>query len=119
MKRTPGYYNKLKARKREEASNEIKELFLKAEKAFKTSPAMADRQVKKARRLAMKHKLRMPRELKRRYCKHCYRFLVPSVNSRVRLVNRKVVYYCLGCRKYMRFPYIREQKEKRARRKQA
>ena len=85
------------------AKTEIIELFGKAEQIFKKSPAMADRYIVKARRLAMKHKLAIPRELKRRFCKHCYCYLVPGVNCRVRTQKSRVIYYCLNCKKFMRF----------------
>lgn len=108
-------YVKLKQAKKTEARKAIAELFLKAKEAFPKSIRMADRSVRKARRLAMKHKIRLPSDLKRQFCKHCYSFLSPGNNCRVRLVNQKVVYYCLSCRKYTRMPYARERKaEKRA-----
>ena len=86
----------------------IREFFGKAKLAFKKEPKKANDCVRKARKLAMKYKLRLPRDLKRSFCSHCYSFLVPSVNCRVRLQKKRVIYYCLNCRKYMRFPYVRE-----------
>jgi len=85
------------------AKVEILELFKEAKEVFKKSRASADKCVAKARRLSMKYKLRIPRELKRRFCKHCYGFLVPGVNCRVRTQKGRVIYYCLNCKKFMRF----------------
>ncbi|MBI2142007.1 ribonuclease P [Candidatus Woesearchaeota archaeon] len=105
-------YKKLKKGK-SQAIKAVKELFLQAHDAFRQSPELADKYVRLARKIAMKSRARIPRELKRRHCRHCHRFLVPSSNCRVRLSGGKVVYYCLSCKHYMRFPYTREKKAKR------
>ncbi len=106
------YFLKLKKKKKDQAEQQITGMFKKAEQVFSKSPKMADRNVRKARRLAMKHKIKMPKSLKMKFCKHCNSYLVPSVNCRIRLSSGKVVYYCLNCKKYMRFPYTKEKKEK-------
>ena len=62
--------------------------------------------VRKARRLAMKVNTPIPKELKRKYCKHCYNYF-SSGNYRVRTRNRMVVYYCLNCKKYSKFIMIK------------
>ena len=95
------------------ALERIKTLFAEADKAGKKEIKLANRYVHLARKISMKVKARIPSELKRRFCKHCYSYLIPSVNVRVRTQRGKVVYYCLNCKKYMRFPYIKEQKERR------
>ena len=86
----------------------IKQLFNEAKTAFKKEPKKANDYVRKARNLAMKHKIKLPSALKRRFCKHCYYYLVPGVNCRIRTHSGKVVYYCLSCKRYMRFPYTRK-----------
>lgn len=96
------------------AREKIAEYFSKADEIFNEDKVWANRYVAKARRLAMKQRIRIVRELKRRFCKHCYSFLKPSVNCRIRTHEGKVVYYCLECKKFMRFPYIKEQKAKRS-----
>jgi len=105
-------YSKKSGKQRELVLERISILFKEAKEAFKKDPKLSNRYVKLARELAMKYKIRMPREFKRRYCKHCYSYLVPSVNVRVRTRDGKVVYYCLNCKKYMRFPYLKEKKAK-------
>jgi ribonuclease P protein subunit RPR2 len=87
------------------ARERILELFEEAEKVFKKHPERADRYVELARKIAMKYKIRLQKELKKRFCKHCYKYLMPGANCRVRLNKEKVVYYCFHCKKYMRFPY--------------
>lgn len=92
------------------AKERIKELFKQAEKIFDEEPKLADRYVQLARKISMKYKTRIPSELKKRFCKHCYCYLVPGKNCRVRTHEGKVVYYCLSCKKYMRFPYKKAKK---------
>ena len=87
------------------AQERIQELFEQAHKKFKEDPSLSNRYVQLARRIAMRYKVRIPPELKRRFCKHCHTYLVPSKNVRVRTHEGKVVYYCLTCKKFMRFPY--------------
>jgi|TARA_Y100000310_G_scaffold302635_1_gene340177 ribonuclease P protein subunit RPR2 len=86
------------------AEKRIKILFKEAGKIFKKDPKLADRYIKLARKIAMKIKVRIPRELKRKFCKHCYRFLKQGVTCRVRTKDKKVIYFCMNCEKYMRFP---------------
>ena len=105
-------YQRKSKKQRELVLERIKILFREAKTAFKKDPKLSNRYVKLARELAMKYKVRIPPALKRRFCKHCYSYLVPSVNLRVRTRNGKVVYYCLNCKKYMRFPYLREKSQK-------
>ena len=83
----------------------IQVLFKQAKEMFKEDPKLSDRYVYLARKIAMKYKVKIPSRLKRKFCKHCYKFLVPSSNCRVRAQRGKVVYYCLSCKKFTRFPY--------------
>jgi len=94
-----------KQKQKQIAAERIKVLFEEAKKAFRKDSKLSDRYVHLARKIAMKYKVKVPRELKRKFCKHCYCYLVPGSNCRVRLQGKKVVYYCLKCKKFMRFPY--------------
>lgn len=98
---------------RQEVLDKVSSLFKQAELIAKENPELANRYVKLAREMSMKVKVRIPTELKRRFCKHCHVYFIPGANYRVRTQRGKVVYYCFNCKKYMRFPYIREQKAKR------
>ncbi len=92
------------------AIKEINNLFEKASKS--KTQELATIKIKKARKLAMKFNIRLRRELKRKFCKHCYNYFKHGINVRVRL-NRKlktVTYYCLKCKKFTRFPYLKESK---------
>ena len=110
MAKSSEFYSKQKEKAKEKANLEIARLFSVAREAFSKSKIVANRLVRKARKLAMKNKIRMPRKFKRMYCKHCYYFLVPSVNLRVRTSGNKVIYYCMECKKFSRFPYVKEKK---------
>jgi len=92
-------YRKLKHDNARIALERIKQLFAEAEK----NKEMADRYVAIARKIAMKHKVRIPKELKRRFCKHCYCYLT-SENSRVRAKDGKIVISCFKCKKFTRIP---------------
>ena len=85
------------------ASEKIKTLFDEAKIQFNENPSLSDRYVKLARKIAMKVNLRIPKEYKRRFCRHCYSYLVPNKNCRVRVHKSRVIYYCLKCKKFMRF----------------
>lgn len=87
------------------AKERIDILFREASSMFRKDSRLSNRYVELARKIAMKYKVKIPPALKRRFCKHCHSYLVPSKNCRVRLTKHKVVYYCLNCKHYMRLPY--------------
>lgn len=88
---------------KEIAMKRIQQLFKEAESIFKENKNLSNRYVQLARKIAMKVRIIIPRELKRKYCKHCYSYLKPGVNCRVRNYKSRIVYYCENCKKYMRF----------------
>lgn len=97
-------------KQRELAKERIKRLFELAEEAFQKNPERSNRYVSLARNIAMKFNVTMPKELKSKFCKHCYSYLKPGINCRVRTRNNKVVYYCFKCKNYRRIPFLREKK---------
>jgi ribonuclease P protein subunit RPR2 len=98
-----------KDRQREIAKERIENLFEEAEKEFSKHPERADRYVELARKIAMKTKVRMT-DYRTKFCKHCYKYLKPGANCRVRTKNKKVIYYCMNCKRYIKFPYLREKR---------
>ena len=78
-------------------------LLKEAEQAFNVDKELANSYVNKARKIAMKVNLKIPSDLKRKFCKHCNSFLVPGKNLRVRTKNKMVVYYCLECKRFSKF----------------
>ncbi|MFQ6088537.1 MAG: ribonuclease P protein component 4 [Candidatus Methanofastidiosia archaeon] len=105
-----------KQRMRVKALKIMKNLFLLAEMNFDIHPEGSHRYVELIRRISMRCRVRIPKEVKRRYCKHCHKFLHPQKNSRVRTRKGKLVIKCLECGGYMRQPFFRERKERRKRR---
>ena len=98
--------------KKQIAQERIAVLFGQAEKAFAEDPGRSDRYVDLARRIAMRQRVRIPREFRRRFCHHCYTFLVPGANMRVRVHRGVVLVTCRACKRSMRYrvkmPYGRE-----------
>ena len=97
------------------ALERIEILFKEAESNLKKHPERSHKYVKLARKIAMKFNLRIPSQLKRKFCKHCYSYLVPGKNCRVRTNKRRVIYYCLICKNYNRIPFVKEVKLRRSR----
>ncbi len=97
-----------KKQQKQIAQERIKTLFKEAEKAFSKNPALSHRYVQLARKIAMKVKSRIPKELKRKFCKHCHKFLMPGTNCRIRTREGKLIIYCLECKKYTRIPLKRK-----------
>tara|TARA_Y100000310_G_scaffold246044_1_gene251145 strand:- start:24 stop:341 length:318 start_codon:yes stop_codon:yes gene_type:complete len=93
-----------KAKQKEIAKERIQTLFKQAELVFAKNKSLANRYITLARKIAMKVRMRMPRELKRKFCKHCYKYLKPGTNARVRTRDGKVVISCFECKKFTRIP---------------
>ncbi|MBT3814636.1 ribonuclease P [Candidatus Woesearchaeota archaeon] len=91
-----------KSKQKEIAKERVKILFQQAEEVFSKNKSLANRYVTLARKISMKVKIRIPLELKRKFCKHCYKFMMPGVNSRVRTRDGKVIISCLECKKFTR-----------------
>ena len=89
--------------KKEIARNRIKTLFNEADSVFDEDFKLANKYVKTARKIAMKFNIKLGRDFKSKFCKYCYFYLKPGANCRVRTKNGNVVYYCMNCKKYMKF----------------
>lgn len=83
------------------AHRRIRRLFELADAA--KEDALAQRYASLARKISTRYRIRIPKEMKRRLCKHCNAFLVPGKNVRIRVRDGKIVYYCLQCKKFMRY----------------
>ena len=89
------------------ALQRVRILFRLAREVVHEDPELAQRYVKIARKIAMRTKLRLPREYRRLVCRHCKSFILPGVNCRVRIQSRRephVVITCLNCGKHSRMP---------------
>ncbi len=99
---------------KEIAKERIEILFKQADEEFSAGRKdLANRYVELARKISMRYNVRIPRELKRKFCKKCHSFLKPGVNARVRVRSEKkyVLVTCLECGNKMRYPYVREKKK--------
>jgi ribonuclease P protein subunit RPR2 len=87
------------------AIQRIQTLFHLANEIFNEDPDLAQRYVDLARKIAMSVRLRLPKELRHQVCRHCKSFILPGVNCRVRIQQRRephMVITCLTCGKHMR-----------------
>lgn len=87
------------------ASQRMWRLFQLAEEEFPEHPERSARYVQLIRNISMRNRMSIPREIKRRICRHCYSFLVPGNNARYRLKGGYIVISCKHCGKESRYPY--------------
>ncbi len=86
---------------REIAMERINRLFAAASET--KNKDLAKRYVILARKIAMKSNIRLPSNLKRKFCRNCNSFFT-SRNSRIRTREGKLIYYCLECKRFTRIP---------------
>ena len=91
----------------------ICELFIQARKQFSQYPGLSKRYMKLAWNLATKYRVPFNSSQKRSFCRKCLKYLVPSINLRIRNTKSQQVYTCLECGYIRRYGYLKEQKEKR------
>jgi ribonuclease P protein subunit RPR2 len=92
---------------RQIALQRINTLFSLAREVIHEDPKLAQRYVEIARKIAMRTRLRLPKEYRRMVCRHCKSFILPGVNSRVRIQQKRephMVITCLNCGKHTRIP---------------
>ena len=97
------------------AMQRIRTLFHLARETVHEDPALAQRYVDIARKVAMAAKVRLPKEYRSQVCRHCKSFILPGVNCRVRIKQRRephMVVTCLNCGKQMRIPLKRKEKSR-------
>lgn len=88
------------------AIDRIRILFKLAQNNAINHPDRSNRYVKLAKKIAMKAKVRIPKELRRRMCKNCLSYLRPGKNCRIRTKEKKLIIYCFDCRKFIRIPLL-------------
>ncbi len=81
----------------------VERLFDLAQAEFATNSVRSDRYVAHARRLAMKHRFKLGKQYKTRFCRDCGAFFVYGTTARVRIKNQRVVITCLRCQKVRRY----------------
>ncbi|RZB29004.1 MAG: ribonuclease P protein subunit RPR2 [Candidatus Argoarchaeum ethanivorans] len=97
----------LKKWEQDMALQRISILFKLAHLCHSNRPDRSRRYMKLALAIAMRYRVRLPAELKKRVCKTCNTYLMPSNTVRIRLRNGYLVYTCLECGREKRYPYKR------------
>ena len=89
------------------AQHRIEELLKLAEEyTINNDIEKSHRYVYLAKRISMKSNYKIPTQLKRRLCGNCNAFLIPGINCRVRIKQRRtphVVHTCLECNQSKRY----------------
>jgi ribonuclease P protein subunit RPR2 len=80
----------------------IEELFRLAEDTYQSEPELSKKYLELARKISLRVRVKMPKELKMRYCKNCFTPLMAG-NCRVRIKKGRVVYTCLNCGNIKRY----------------
>ena len=96
-------YKKKKDDQKKIARERIDKLFDNAKNIFTKDPSLSNRYVQLARKLSQKYRVRIPSIYKRRFCKHCYSYLVTGINARTRISGKNIVTFCQKCKKYSKF----------------
>jgi ribonuclease P protein subunit RPR2 len=91
--------NKLK----EIALQRVNDLMKEAKDNVKEDKELSRKYVQLARKIAMKVNLRLPKEIKIKFCKYCDSYWTPGKNLRVRVDKNKIIYYCLDCKHFRRY----------------
>ncbi len=63
----------------------------------KINPELSHRQALLARKISMKHKIRMPYALRIVFCKKCKSFIAPGINSRIRFGRTSIKSIRVSC----------------------
>jgi len=90
---------------RQIAQERIDILFSEAECDFRVSPENARNFVRHALNIALRCRVRIPVEFKRKFCKNCLSYLKPGVSSAVRLNKQRLIITCKNCGTLKRVPY--------------
>jgi ribonuclease P protein subunit RPR2 len=85
------------------ARERIQILFDLAEKELRKHPERSRRYVELARKIGLRYNIRLPRELKRKFCKNCNSLLKPGLTSTIRLEKKMLSIKCTFCNKIYRY----------------
>ena len=101
-----------KENKKRIAEERIQCLFHQAHGAAKAGDVERSKKyIRLAKAIGMKSQFPIPRTLKRKFCKKCFSFFIPSKTVRVRTQkNNYVTYACLICGNVQRYPFSKERK---------
>ena len=82
-------------------------LFGLAEKEYKKNPERSRRYAALAMKIGLRYNVRLPAELKSKFCKKCFTLLVPGKTLQTRMDSRTKTMKrtCLSCGSTSRHPY--------------
>ena len=95
------------------ALKRVHTLFSLAKEVIHEDPERAQHYVDIARKIAMRTRLKLPKEYRILICRKCKSFILPGVNSRVRIQQKRephMVITCLNCGGHSRIPLKGEEK---------
>jgi len=105
-----------KSQEKRIAQERIEILFGLAEKeALGGNIARANKYIEHARTIGMRYNITPSARHRRKYCRGCHTFLLPSITARVRTGGGRMICTCLKCGRVSRYPYLRERQERRRR----
>ena len=87
----------MKKAKKEIATKRMYILFKNAVSNARTNADLAERQAITAKKISMKYKIRMPYEIRSCFCKKCKKFIVPGINSKIRVGRSNVKSIRITC----------------------
>lgn len=87
------------------ANERIALLFEEAEKMARIDKSLAKRYVEIARKIGMRYNVRLPAQLKRKFCTYCHAYLKPGLTCNVKVSKGVVKITCFECMKTTRIPY--------------
>ncbi len=95
------------------AEERIRILVSLAGKEFGRHPERSGRYVELARKIGMRYNVKIDKQIKRRICNKCNRYLLPGKSCTVRSnsSNKAMEVKCLGCGHVARYPYSKEKRK--------
>ena len=100
------------------ASQRVRILYNLALENFDEHPERAARYAELLKKIALRHNLTLPKDIKLGLCKKCGSLLIPGRTSRSRLKEGRLVQTCLNCGRVRRIPYTPKRGEKNERTRQ-
>ena len=87
----------MKPAQRQIALERMQILIQNAMSNARKNPELSQRQALLARKISMRHKIRMPYELRMVFCKKCKSFIAPGINSKIRLGRSSIKSIRITC----------------------
>jgi ribonuclease P protein subunit RPR2 len=86
------------------ARERISILFELARKEFDSHPKRSRRYVELARRIGLRYNVRLPKELRRSFCRTCNTLLIPGKSCQIRIARKVKSIRCMSCNRIYRYP---------------